>query len=78
MKPRSFMIIAGEASGDKLGGELVGTLRQLAAEQAGAPSLDYQPRQAALEPEFYGAGGECMTHDWAYGNRAEIPVGLKE
>ncbi|MBI4324712.1 MAG: hypothetical protein HY674_05555, partial [Chloroflexi bacterium] len=48
MRPTSFMLIAGEASGDVLAAELVAALRQ---ELAGAP----------FPPQFFGAGGDRMA-----------------
>jgi lipid-A-disaccharide synthase len=61
MKPKTFMIIAGEPSGDLLAAELVGTLREEFA--AGGPILtwDYQPLYTSLEPRFFGAGGPRMA-----------------
>lgn len=46
MTPQSILIIAGEASGDQLGAELVSALRQAAGPRA---------------PVFFGAGGPAMT-----------------
>src|SRR5438045_3059478 len=61
MKPRSFMLIAGEASGDLLGAELVSALRT-EFDQAGAVATsDYQPLSTSLEPRFFGAGGPRMA-----------------
>src|SRR4051812_17370845 len=61
MRPKSIMLIAGEASGDMLGGELVHALRAelTAAEVSYTP--DSQPLYTGLEPSFFGAGGRCMA-----------------
>lgn len=55
------MLIAGEASGDTLGAELVNALR---AELTGADvsyTHDAQPLRTGLEPRFFGAGGARMA-----------------
>ena len=54
MRPKSFMLIAGEASGDLLGAELVQALREEVAGVEGLPSMDYQPLHTSLEPRFFG------------------------
>jgi len=54
------MLIAGEASGDLLGSELVRSLREELASNEVAPTEDYQPLCTSLEPCFFGAGGPCM------------------
>src|SRR5690349_16820190 len=51
MKPKTFMLIAGEASGDLLAAELVSALR----EQVLSPAADLPP-----PPAFIGAGGLKM------------------
>src|ERR1019366_4578982 len=61
MKPKSFMLIAGETSGDMLAAELVRALRQEFAEAAAIPTADYQPLHTSLEPRFFGAGGPQMA-----------------
>src|SRR5262249_27347681 len=61
MNPKSFMVIAGEASGDLLAAELVRALREEIPRAEAAPTWDYQPLQASLEPHFFGAGGPKMT-----------------
>jgi lipid-A-disaccharide synthase len=55
------MLIAGEASGDTLGAELVEALRKelTAAEVEYTP--DAQPLHTGLEPRFFGAGGPRMA-----------------
>lgn len=60
MRPKSFMVIAGEASGDLLAAELVAELRRLVSDASAAPTPDYQPLRASLEPRFFGAGGSRM------------------
>jgi lipid-A-disaccharide synthase len=61
VKPKSFMVIAGEASGDVLAAELVRAIREELAETAAVPTSDYQPLQTSLEPRFFGAGGTQMA-----------------
>jgi lipid-A-disaccharide synthase len=61
MKARSFMLIAGEASGDLLAAELVCALRHEFIAAPMAPTTDYQPLYASLEPQFFGAGGPKMA-----------------
>jgi lipid-A-disaccharide synthase len=61
MRPLAFMLIAGEASGDLLGAELVGALRAKVLEAASEPTDDAQPLRTALLPEFFGAGGPKMA-----------------
>jgi lipid-A-disaccharide synthase len=61
MKPTTFMIIAGEASGDSLSAELVEALRVELGDIQGQPSRDYQPLTTSLEPRFFGAGGPRMA-----------------
>lgn len=60
MRPKSFMVIAGEASGDLLGAELVGELRQELTNFQARPTWDHQPLHASLDPVFFGAGGPRM------------------
>src|SRR5439155_16703601 len=81
MKPKSFMLIAGEASGDLLAAELVQALRDEFA--AGEPILthDYQPLYASLEPRFFGAGGPRMAAagvDLAFDMTAHSVIGLSD
>jgi lipid-A-disaccharide synthase len=61
MVRKSFMLIAGETSGDLLAAELVRALRAKVMDIQGRPSDDSQPLHASLEPEFYGAGGPHMA-----------------
>ena len=61
MKPKSFMVIAGETSGDMLAAELVDALREELALAGTSPSADFQPLRANLEPHFFGAGGPRMA-----------------
>jgi lipid-A-disaccharide synthase len=61
MKPKTFMLIAGEASGDLLAAELVAALRAEMAKEEAIPTSDYQPLQTSLEPRFFGAGGPRMA-----------------
>jgi lipid-A-disaccharide synthase len=62
MKPPSFMLIAGEPSGDTLAAELVGTLRDRVIEAGSLPTADAQPLHTALVPRFFGAGGPRMAN----------------
>jgi len=61
MKPTTFMVIAGEASGDLLAAELVRALREefLIAPDAGSAAA--QPWESRLAPRFFGAGGPRMA-----------------
>ncbi|MEI8040635.1 MAG: lipid-A-disaccharide synthase [Verrucomicrobiota bacterium] len=81
MKPRSFMVIAGEASGDLLAAELVQALRREYAEAKAQPTADLQPLTAGLEPRFFGAGGPRMAAagvDLAFDMTAHSVIGLSE
>lgn len=60
MKPATFMLIAGEASGDMLASQLVEALRQEFAEAPAMFTADSQPLYTSLEPRFFGAGGTEM------------------
>ena len=62
MKRLSFMLIAGEASGDSLAAELVTALKQ-------SPDLAAMP----FPPQFFGAGGAQMA---AAG--VEVAIGLAQ
>ncbi|PWU19489.1 MAG: hypothetical protein C5B50_06515 [Verrucomicrobia bacterium] len=61
MRPKSVMLIAGEASGDLLAAELVQALRRELTGVEAIPTTDYQPLHASLEPRFCGAGGPKMA-----------------
>lgn len=81
MKPKSFMLIAGEASGDMLAAELVRALRQEFAEAEAIPTTDYQPLHTGLEPRFFGAGGPQMASagvNLAFDMTAHAIIGLSE
>jgi len=81
MKPRSFMLIAGEASGDLLAAELVHALRQAVANQPAVTTADYQPRHTDLAPRFFGAGGPKMAAagvDLAFDMTEHSVIGLSE
>ena len=81
MKPGSFMLIAGEASGDMLAGELVRALRDEFMDGKAVPTLDYQPLHSSLEPRFFGAGGQCMAAagvDLAVDMTAHSVIGLSD
>ena len=81
MKPKSFMLIAGEASGDVLAAELVRALRQELAGAESIPTTDYQPLHTGLEPRFFGAGGPQMAAagvDLAFDMTAHSVIGLSD
>lgn len=81
MKPKSFMLIAGEASGDVLAAELVRALRREFADAEAIPTADYQPLHGSLEPRFFGAGGPRMAAegvDLALDLTAHSVVGLSD
>jgi lipid-A-disaccharide synthase len=61
MKPLTIMLVAGEASGDKLAAELVQALHPALLEQLSADSPDAQPCHTGLAPQFFGAGGPQMA-----------------
>src|SRR6266704_326348 len=61
MRPKSFMLIAGEASGDMLASELVQALRLELLEAEVIPTSDFQPLHGSLEPRFFGAGGPRLA-----------------
>lgn len=61
MKPKTFMLIAGEASGDLLGAELVEALRSEMGAAKPVFTTDYQPLHSDLAPRFFGAGGGRMA-----------------
>jgi lipid-A-disaccharide synthase len=81
MKPKSFMLIAGEASGDMLAAELVRALRQELADAEAIPTTDYQPLHTNLAPRFFGAGGPQMAGagvELAFDMTAHAVIGLSE
>jgi lipid-A-disaccharide synthase len=61
MKPLSFMLIAGEASGDWLAAGLVRELKRQVVARSLDCTADAQPLRTALLPEFFGAGGPQMA-----------------
>ena len=61
MRPKSFMFVAGEASGDLLAAELVQALRLEFTEAPPVLTTDLQPLHTSLEPRFFGAGGPRMA-----------------
>ena len=61
MKPRSFMFIAGEASGDALAAELVQALRIGVLARDDRTTADVQPLHTALAPRFFGTGGSKLA-----------------
>src|SRR5690242_12488797 len=61
VRPKSFMIIAGETSGDILAAELVQSLRAESARLPVQCTWDYQPLESSLAPRFFGAGGHHMA-----------------
>jgi len=81
MKPKSFMVIAGEASGDLLAAELVQALRRELAEAEAQPTTDLQPLNTGLEPRFFGAGGPRMAAagvNLAFDLTAHSVIGLSD
>lgn len=75
------MLIAGEASGDLLAAELVQALREELAGAEAAPTADYQPLRASLEPRFFGAGGPRMAAagvELAFDMTEHSVIGLSE
>src|ERR1041385_5777952 len=60
VKAKTFMLIAGEVSGDLLAAELVQALRSEITASKAVPTWDYQPLHTSLEPKFFGAGGPRM------------------
>lgn len=60
MIPTSFMLVAGEASGDRLAAELVAGLRKEWNRRQSGNSLGSLPMPAAAGPVFFGAGAEAM------------------
>jgi len=81
VKPKSFMVIAGEASGDLLAAELVQALRREFAEAKRCRPTDFQPLHTGLEPRFFRRGwradGGCGV-DLALDMTAHSVIGLSE
>jgi len=61
MRPKTFMVIAGEASGDLLAAELVQACAAEYAQAEALPTADLQPLTTGLQPRFFGAGGPRMA-----------------
>ena len=61
MNPLTFMLIAGEPSGDVLAADLVGALRDESARFNTEPAPDLQPLRGPFSPRFFGAGGARMA-----------------
>lgn len=61
MKPFDVMLVAGEASGDKLASELVPALRAGLINHFSRPTHDLQPCHSPLTPRFFGVGGPHMA-----------------
>ena len=81
MRPKEFMFIAGEPSGDLLGAELAKTLRAAWTKVEAQPTTDVQPLHATLVPRFFGAGGSRMAEagvELAFDLTAHAVVGLLE
>jgi lipid-A-disaccharide synthase len=81
MKPKEFMIVAGESSGDILAAELATALRKELANVQACPTNDLQPLHGSLEPRFFGAGGPRMAAagvELAFDLTAHAVVGLVE
>ncbi|MGN6555614.1 MAG: lipid-A-disaccharide synthase [Verrucomicrobiota bacterium] len=60
MRPKQFMLIAGETSGDTLAAELVEALRRNVTASEVEYTPECQPLHTGLEPRFFGAGGSRM------------------
>jgi len=74
------MLIAGEASGDMLGAELIKELR-LGIERLPTYTNDHQPLYADLAPRFFGAGGPRMAEagvDLAFDMTQHSVIGLSD
>jgi lipid-A-disaccharide synthase len=81
MKPKTFMLIAGEASGDLLAAELVQALRREFEGAAAMPTTDFQPLYTNLQPRFFGAGGPRMAAagvELAFDLTAHSVIGLSD
>src|SRR6266404_5700314 len=81
MNPKSFMVIAGEASGDLLAAELAQALRDELSGAEAVPTWDYQPLHTSLEPRFFGAGGPHLAAagvDLAFDMTEHSVIGLAD
>ncbi len=81
MNPKSFMVIAGEASGDLLAAELIPALREELAIAEVTRTGDAQPLYASLAPRFFGAGGPRMASagvELAFDMTAHSVIGLSD
>jgi lipid-A-disaccharide synthase len=81
VKPKSFMLIAGEASGDLLAAELVLALRAKVLHAEGQPTSDVQPLRTELAPKFFGAGGPMMSEagvELAFDLTQHSTIGISE
>ncbi len=81
MKRKSFLLVAGEASGDLLGAELLPSIRKLLTGLEAVPSPDPQPLRTSLTPRFFGAGGPRMAAagvDLAFDLTAHSVTGLSD
>jgi lipid-A-disaccharide synthase len=61
VKAKSFMVIAGETSGDILAAELVQAIRSELNREPIPTTWDYQPLETSLAPRFFGAGGPHLV-----------------
>jgi len=61
MRRPTYMLIAGEASGDLLGAELVAAMRREWLRRHVEPPAAAQPLRTTLPPRFIGAGGPRMA-----------------
>jgi lipid-A-disaccharide synthase len=81
VKAKSFMVIAGETSGDILAAELIQAIRAELNRQPSSLTWDYQPLQSSLAPRFFGAGGPQLAAagvDLAFDMTAHSVTGLSE
>lgn len=81
MKRKSFMLIAGETSGDALAAELVEALRCEVGSGTASCTWDYQPLYGSFEPRFFGAGGPQMAAtgvDLAFDMTAHSVTGISD
>src|SRR5258706_4289849 len=75
------MLIAGEASGDALGAELVAALREELMAAEVSYTADSQPLRTGLEPRFFGAGGPDMAAagvELAFDMTAHAVIGITD